>query len=181
MEEKMQSELPNYLIAKEQCSAEMHALVPGSYDPVTVGHMDIIGRAADLFDRVTAAVFVNAEKEYLLTLSQKTELLSCACKGLANVKVTSDVGMLYDFCRQNGIDVIVKGVRNEKDYAYECKMAAYNYEHAGVRTLLLKAREDLAEVSSTFVKSCLLEGKSVAKWLPQGVEEPLFNMLLQQL
>ncbi len=177
----MQSELPEYLIAEEQCRADMHALVPGSFDPITVGHMDIIERAAERFDRVTAAVFVNAEKEYLLTLSQKTELLSIACKGLANVRATCDVGMLCDFCRENGIDVIVKGVRDEKDYAYECKMAEYNYLRAGVRTLLLTAKEDLAGVSSTFVKGCLLEGKSVSKFLPKGVEEPLFHMLLQQL
>ncbi len=177
----MQNKLPYYLISEQECRSDMHALVPGSFDPITVGHMDIIERAAKKFQKVTAAVFVNAEKEYMLSLSQKTELLACACRHLPNVKTTFDVGFLCDFCRQNDIDIIVKGVRNDKDYAYECRMAEYNYEHAGTRTLLLPAKEELTGISSTFVKSRLLEGKSVSQYLPKGVEEPLFHMLLQQL
>ena len=178
---KMQNELPSYLISEQECRSDMHALVPGSFDPITVGHMNIIDRAAEKFQKVTAAVFVNSEKEYMLSLSQKTELLTCACRHLPNVKTTFDVGYLCDFCRANGIEVIVKGVRNEKDYAYECRMAEYNYEHSGARTLLLPANEELTEISSTFVKSRLLEGKSVSQYLPEGVKEPLFRMLLQQL
>ena len=175
------NDLPPYLIEGQACTRAMRALVPGSFDPVTVGHMNIIRRASEMFDHVTAAVLVNAQKQYLLTLSEKTLLLECACKDLGNVHVTHDEGMLYEFCQKNGIDVIVKGVRNEADYAYECQMASYNYEHAGVRTLLLEADPALEQVSSTLVKQGLSSCETVLQWLPEGAKEPFLNMLQQRL
>ena len=178
---QMPSELPAYLMQDESCTSDLHALVPGSYDPVTVGHKSIIEMASKRFKKVTAAVFVNAEKEYLLSISEKTELLQTACRDLPNVRVTFDVGMLYEYCRQNGIDVIVKGVRNEKDFEYECRMAKFNFEQCGVKTLLLPADLQVQHVSSSLVKQKLLQGESVSEFLPQGVEEPFLNMLLQQL
>ena len=170
-----------YLISEAECNGSMHALVTGSFDPVTVGHLDIIKRAATRFDKVTAAVFVNAEKQYLLTLSEKIDLLRRACLPYSNVTVTGDPGMVCDFCKQHGVDVIVRGVRDEKDLAFELLSAEYNHAHSGVRTLLLSADEAFCRVSSTFVKEKLLSGESVAELLPPGVEEPFFNILLQRL
>ena len=166
---------------EEECHSGMHALVSGSFDPVTVGHLDIIKRAAQKFQKVTACVFVNPAKEYLLSLAQKEELLKIACKDLFNVTVTSDVGMLYAFCLANGVDVIVRGVRNEEDRVFELRSAQFNYEHGGIKTLLLPAAEDLQQVSSSDLKHRLLVGENVGKLLPEGVEEPFFNILLQQL
>ena len=89
--------------------------------------------------------------------------------------------MVCDFCKENGINVIVRGVRNEKDLAFELLSAEYNYAHSGVKTLLLSATESFAEVSSTSVRDRLIAGENVADLLPKGVEEPLFNILLQRL
>ena len=177
----MPSESRPYLIEPEQCRRDMHALVTGSFDPVTVGHMDVIARVAKVFDKVTAAVFVNPQKEYLLTLSEKTELLHIACLPYTNVRVTGDSGMVCDFCREHGIDVIVRGVRDEKDMAFEHLSAEYNYTHSGVKTLLLAASDAFRQVSSSFLKERLIAGESVGDLLPQGVEEPFLNMLLQRL
>ena len=178
---KVKTEAYPYLISAEECRYEMHALVTGSFDPVTVGHLDIIKRAAAQFEKVTAAVFVNAQKEYLLSLSEKIELLRIACLPYTNVQVTGDPGMVCDFCIENGVDVIVRGVRNEKDMAFEQLSAEYNYRHSGVRTLLLSASESFLQVSSSFLKEKLIAGESVADLLPEGVEEAFFNMLLQRL
>jgi len=172
---------PSYLVLEEECSGKMHALVAGSFDPVTKGHMDIISRAAKMFQKVTVCAFVNPDKEYLLSLDEKRELLSAACKDLANVTVASDSGMLYAFCNAHGIDLIVKGVRNNEDAAVEYAAAAFNYEHGGVKTLLLEADPDLLSVSSSLVKDRLIEGKSISELLPKGVEKPFLNMLLQRL
>ena len=170
-----------YLTTENECSYNMHALVTGSFDPVTVGHADIIARAAKCFEKVTAAVFVNAQKEYLLSLPEKIALLQIACRPYENVTATGDSGMVCDFCKEHGIDVIVRGVRDEKDLAFELLSAEYNYRHCGVRTLLLSSSDDFRQVSSSFLKEKLIAGESVAHLLPEGVEEPFLNMLLQRL
>ena len=170
-----------YLISQEECYADMHALVTGSFDPVTIGHTDIIERAANKFKKVTAAVFVNAQKEYLLSLAEKTELLCIACSSYENVRVTADSGMVCDFCKEHCVDVIVRGVRDERDLAFERLSAEFNYSHCGVRTLLLPANDTFRHVSSSFLKEKLIAGESIGQLLPQGVEEPFLNMLLQRL
>ena len=169
------------LIAEADCRSDMHALVTGSFDPVTVGHMDVIERAAKQFGKVTAVVFVNPDKEYLLSLAEKSELLRLACRHLPNVQVMSDTGMVCDFCIKHKVDVIVRGVRGEQDMDFEQRCAAYNYEHSGVPTLLLQADARYRTVSSSALKQKLRLGESVGDWLPDGVEEPFLNMLLQQL
>ena len=177
----MQCENKPFLIREEECTRSMHALITGSFDPVTVGHVDIVSRVAQRFEKVTAAVFVNAQKEYLLSLSEKIELLRIACLPFPNVRVTGDPGMVCDFCKANDVDVIVRGVRDEKDLAFELLSAEYNFAHSGVRTLLLTASEEYRHISSSFLKERLIAGESVGELLPKGVEEPFLNILLQQL
>jgi pantetheine-phosphate adenylyltransferase len=171
----------NFLISEDECTSAMHALITGSFDPVTVGHLDIIKRASNKFQKVTACVFVNPNKEYLLSLAEKEALLRIACKNLSNVSVTSDVGMVCDFCKAKGVDVIVRGVRNEEDRVFELVSAKYNWEHSGIKTLLLPADPAFTEISSSDLKHRLQTGENVGKLLPDGVEEPFFNILLQQL
>lgn len=177
----MKNDQPSYLVDQGECHEDMHALITGSFDPITVGHYDVIQRASAMFKRVTVCAFVNPDKEYLLTLSEKEQLMRAACAHLHNVTVASDSGMVYAYCIENGINVIVRGVRNDKDAAAEHIAARFNYEHCGVKTLLLDADPKLSEVSSSYLKEQLIQGETVSDLLPQGVETLFLDMLLQRL
>ena len=177
----MKNDHPIYLIEKDECQYDMHALITGSFDPITVGHYDVIRRAATLFKKVTVCAFVNPDKEYLLTLEEKEKLIRAACRNLHNVTVKSDSGMVYAYCKANGINVIVRGVRNDEDLSAEHAAARYNYEHSGVPTLLLGADPALATVSSSILKEKLTKGESVSDLLAQGTETLFLDMLLQRL
>ena len=145
-------------------------IVPGSFDPITFGHLDIIERASELCDRVFVAVMINDEKEYMFTLSEREAIAEAACEGLSNVQVISSSGMLYELCRSLSAEVIIKGVRNEVDREYELKMAEYNLEHnPDAETLLLDANEELSEVSSTSVREIINSGGKLEGYLPSAV------------
>ena len=138
------------------------AVVPGSFDPVTLGHVDIIRRAAVLFDKVIVAAMVNAEKQYYFTVKERIAFLEDAVADLANVTVDYSEEMLYAYVTRLGACAIVKGVRNGKDSEYEMWMAEYNREHApDCDTLLLPADKSLTEVSSTAIKKMAKEGQDI--------------------
>ena len=104
------------------------AVCPGSYDPVTNGHLDIVARAAGLYDEVVIAVLINKNKAGLFTIDERIELLREVTKDLPNVRVDSWHGLLVDYCRQNDIKVIVKGLRAVSDFDYELQMAQMNHQ-----------------------------------------------------
>ena len=104
------------------------AIVPGSFDPITVGHVDVIERASKIFDTVVVMVMVNKEKQYMFTIDQRTQLAKLSCAHLENVKVLSSEGMLVDAVNELGASVIVKGVRTIKDFKYEQVQAYWNKE-----------------------------------------------------
>ena len=138
------------------------AVMPGSYDPVTLGHVDIIRRASVLFDQVIVAAMVNAEKQYCFTVEERLSFLQDAVKDLPNVSVEYSEEMLYAYVTRKGACAIVKGVRDGKDTDYEIWMAEYNRTHApGCDTLLLPADKDLTAVSSTEVKRLAKEGHDI--------------------
>ena len=138
------------------------AVMPGSYDPVTLGHVDIIRRAAVLFDQVIVAAMINAEKQYHFTSEERVAFLKDAVKDLSNVTVEYSEEMLYEFVTRKGACAIVKGIRNSKDTDYEILMADYNRRHAPeCDTLLLPADNELTKVSSTDVKRLALEGQDI--------------------
>ena len=138
------------------------AVVPGSFDPVTLGHVDIIRRAAVLFDRVIVAAMINTEKQYCFTADERIAFLKDAVADLPNVTVDYSEEMLYAYVTRLGACAIVKGVRNGKDSEYEMWMAEYNREHApDCDTLLLPADKSLTEVSSTAIKKMAKEGQDI--------------------
>ena len=144
-------------------------VVPGSFDPITVGHLDVIKRAAELCDTVFVAVMINEAKEYMFTLSEREAIAEAACEGLSNVRVVSSSGMLYELCRSLSAEVIIKGVRNEADREYELKMAEYNLAHnPETETLLLDAKEELTTLSSTAVREIIKVGGELSGLLPEG-------------
>ncbi len=140
----------------------MRALMPGSFDPITRGHLAIIEAAAARFDCVTVGVFINPDKKGLFPYDVRLELIRLATAHLKNVEVIFSSGMVADVAKEGGYDCIVKGVRSEADRAYEEEMAAYNLKRGGVPTELLAAEEALLAVSSTAVRGALLSGDTAA-------------------
>ncbi|MFG2623155.1 pantetheine-phosphate adenylyltransferase [Streptomyces sp. NPDC048507] len=130
----------------------MRALFPGSFDPVTRGHQDVLRRAAVLFDEVVVCVMFNSEKSGRFPVPERLDRLRAAAAGLGNVTVDSHTGgLLVDYCRRAGIDVVIRGVRGVRDLGYEVPMARMNHELAGVETFFIAADPDLAHISSTLV------------------------------
>lgn len=138
------------------------AVMPGSYDPVTLGHLDIIRRAAVLFDKVIVAAMINNAKQYYFTSEERVAFLKDALKDLPNVTVDYSEEMLYEYVTRTGACAIVKGIRNGKDTDYELLMADFNRKHApDCDTLLLPADQTLTQVSSTEVKKMAKEGQDI--------------------
>ncbi|MEU9098355.1 pantetheine-phosphate adenylyltransferase [Streptomyces sp. NPDC048361] len=129
----------------------MRALFPGSFDPVTQGHQDVLRRAAQLFDEVVVCVMFNASKTGRFAITERLERLRAAASDLSNVTVDSHTGLLVDYCRSVGVDVVVRGVRGVGDLEYEMPMARMNRELAGVETFFIAADPVLAHISSTLV------------------------------
>ncbi len=154
-------------------------LIPGSFDPITVGHMDIIRRAAHLFPHVVVAVMTNdmqnyvsgvTPKRYMFTQEERCHLARLACAELPNVEVISAGGRLIDVVDAQSIDGIVKGVRTAVDFEYEQKHALWNRAHnPRAETLYMPASPSFDGVSSTLVRQRLESGESVEAYLPQTV------------
>ncbi len=130
----------------------MRALFPGSFDPVTQGHQDVLRRAALLFEEIVVCVMVNPNKTGRLPITERLDRLRAAATGLSNVTIDSHTGgLLVDYCRQAGIGAVIRGVRNSHDLDYEMPMAHMNHELAGVETVFIAADPDHAHISSTLV------------------------------
>lgn len=153
----------------------MRALLPGSYDPCTIGHLAVIEAAAARFDEVTVAVFINPEKHGLFSYRDRVTFLQLATAHLPNVNVTFSDGMVADFAKNGGYTCIVKGIRNEVDRCYEEKMAAYNLERGGVPTELVVADAALTGISSTAVRTALAEGAPTEGLLPPAAREAILD------
>ena len=142
---------------------------PGSFDPVTNGHLDIIGRAAQLYDEVVVAVLLNPTKTSLFTADERVEMLREVTKQLDNVAVDRFEGLIVDFCRANDISAIVKGLRAVSDFDYELQMAQMNYSQAGVETLFMTTNPLYAFLSSSLVKEFAKYGGDVSGLVPEPV------------
>lgn len=150
------------------------ALIPGSYDPITIGHLDVIKRALTQFDEVVVAVMNNAQKNYLFDMDTRAEMVRLATLELFGVRVVADSGMLVDLFDRVGATAIVKGVRNDEDLAYEEEMAAYNLsKNPLAKTVFLQASDGLAAISSTRVRESLRSGTVPRELLPEKVADYL--------
>ena len=152
------------------------AIVPGSFDPITNGHLDILRRAAAEYDVVYLAVMINSSKQYLFSIEQRTEIAKAATSELKNVKVISSEGMLWALAKELDADAIVKGYRNQTDYAYELEMAKFNEEHyPKAKTVLLKANSELEGLSSTSVREMLSNNESIEGLMPKSAAELVYS------
>jgi len=153
------------------------AVCPGSFDPVTNGHIDIIGRAAALFDHVTVGVLVNQTKSSLFTVDERIVMLEEVCAVYPNVTVQSFTGLLVDFCRDHKISAIVKGLRAVTDFDYELQMAQMNNRLTGIETLFVSTNPVYGYLSSSLVKEIAGHGGDVAGLVPDSVLKSLKERL----
>ena len=156
------------------------AVCPGSFDPVTNGHLDIIGRASGLFDEVVVAVGVNKSKNRLFTPEERIEMLREVCGEFPNVHVDGFEGLLTTFCAERGIHAIVKGLRAVSDFDYELQMAQMNASLTGVETVFIPASPDRGFVSSSLVKEVAMFGGDVSGLLPPDVLTQLTERLAER-
>ncbi|RFU37357.1 pantetheine-phosphate adenylyltransferase [Actinomadura logoneensis] len=150
---------------------------PGSFDPVTNGHLDIISRASRLFDEVVVAVMINKTKQGLFSVDERMQLLREVTEEYGNVRVDSWHGLLVDFCRVNDIPMIVKGLRAVSDYEYELQMAQMNHRMAGVETLFMSTNPLYSYLSSSLMKEVVKFGGDVSGLVPELVHERLAERL----
>jgi pantetheine-phosphate adenylyltransferase len=147
------------------------AVCPGSFDPVTRGHLDIIERAAHLFDEVVVAVGNNAKKNALFTPDERVQMIAEACAPWPGVSVSLFDGLLVDFCVEHDVRAIAKGLRFVSDFDYELQMAQMNRQLTGVDTVFLPTDPQWSYVSSSLVREVALLGGDVAPFLPPGMAE----------
>ncbi len=150
---------------------------PGSFDPVTNGHLDVISRASRLFDEVVVAVLINQAKKGLFSVEERTDMLRDATKEFGNVEVESFEGLIVDFCRRRDIPAIVKGLRAVSDFDYELQMAQMNHSLSGVETLFVTTSPVYSFLSSSLVREVAAGGGDVSGLVPANVLERLHDKL----
>lgn len=153
---------------------DIRAVYPGSFDPVTNGHIDLIQRSATLFDKVIVAILRNAEKHPLFTVEERIEMLEDSIRDLKNVSVTSFHGLLVDYVEQMEASVIIRGIRAVSDYEYELQMALMNRRLSSkVETVFMLPAESYSFLSSKLVKEIAALGGAIHGFVPPHVEKRL--------
>ncbi len=155
----------------------IRVVCPGSFDPVTNGHLDIISRAARQHEEVIVAVLRNPSKSALFTADERVEMLREVTAAYRNVSVAKFNGLIVDFCRANEVAAIVKGLRAVSDFDYEMQMAQMNYNQAGVETLFMTTNPLYAFLSSSLVKEFARYGGDVSGLVPESVQRRLADRL----
>jgi pantetheine-phosphate adenylyltransferase len=155
------------------------AVCPGSFDPVTNGHLDIVGRSSRRFDEVIIGVLINQHKTGLFTIEERIEMLREVTAVYGNVRVESFRGLLVDFCRAQHAAVVVKGLRAVSDFDYELQMAQMNIGLSGVETLFMPTNPQHSFLSSSLVKEVAKWGGDISTYVPDTVRERLITRLRQ--
>lgn len=157
------------------------AVYPGSFDPATNGHLDVIERASELFDKVIVGVLHNSAKSPLFSVEERVNILKEATKGLDNVEIVSFSGLTIEFARECGAKVIIRGLRAITDFEYELQMAQTNRVLApDIDTMFLTTNLEYAYLSSTTVKEVAVFGGDISKFVPDFVKEKVYQKLTKR-
>ena len=149
------------------------AVCPGSFDPITYGHLDIIERASRHFDEVIVAVLENQTKSSLFTVAERISMITEVTKKYSNVRIDSWSGLLVDYCKSNEVQSIVKGLRAVSDFDYELQMAQVNLQGSGVETMFMATSPTHSFLSSSLVKELAHYGGDVSSMVPSSINEAL--------
>lgn len=149
------------------------AVCPGSFDPITYGHLDIIERASRHFDEVIVAVLENRTKSSLFTVAERISMITEVTKKFTNVRIDSWSGLLVDYCKSNHVQSIVKGLRAVSDFDYELQMAQVNLQGSGVETMFMATSPTHSFLSSSLVKELAHYGGDVSSMVPSSINEAL--------
>ena len=153
----------------------MRVVLPGSYDPVTVGHLDIIRRAAEKYEEVYVVIFANPNKTYTFSLDDRVRMLMIATEEYDNVLVSWSAGLVIDYMREHGIEKIIKGYRTDADLPWEREQAEYNRKH-GYETELILCDEQFKDISSTLVREKIKKGESLDGLVPDSVRDYILSL-----
>jgi pantetheine-phosphate adenylyltransferase len=149
------------------------AVCPGSFDPITFGHLDIIERASNQFDELIVAVFVNRKKSGLFTIKERMEMIQENVSQFKNVRVDTGDGLLVEYCKKNSVQAIVKGLRAVTDFDYELQMAQVHTQASGVETMFMATSPTHSFLSSSIVKELAFFGGDVSSMVPANVNQAL--------
>lgn len=155
------------------------AVCPGSFDPVTNGHLDVFRRSAALFDQVTVAVLTNKRKAGMFTVDERMDMIRDVVADLDNVVVDAFEGLLVDFCRDRGIQTIVKGLRAVSDFDYELQMAQANHSLSGIETLFISTNPSYGYLSSSLIKEISQFGGDVSGMVPTVIHQRLLARMTE--
>lgn len=157
------------------------AIYPGTFDPVTYGHIDLIKRASRIFDRVIVAVAHSKSKGTLFSVKERVDLLKGSIKGLKNVNIEDFDGLVVDYAKRSGSSVMVRGLRMISDFEYEFQMALTNRKLDGdIETIFMMPHEDYSYVSSKLIKEAAALGANLSNFIPKEVEDALKKKLKRQ-
>lgn len=153
----------------------MRVVYPGSFDPVTNGHVDIIMRAAEIYEEVVVCLLINPKKNYLFSMDERIEMLEKILYDKDNIKVTKYTGLLIDFVEENKIDAILRGIRAVSDYETELQFAQMNkfYSKSNIETLFMVANPEYSYLSSSIVKEIASFNRDVSNLVPEDVAEKI--------
>lgn len=152
------------------------AIYPGSFDPLTNGHLDIITRASKMFDTVLVAVLCNSSKNAAFSMEERVDFINRTTKHLPNVKAVAFSGLLVDFAKQNNCNVIIKGLRAVSDFEYEFQMALANKsQHEELETLFMTTSKEYMFLSSSIVKELARYGGKLGELIPEEIEKDVLN------
>ena len=154
----------------------MSVIMPGSYDPVTLGHADMIRRVAEREEEVYVVIFTNPNKEYMFSLEDRVAMLMLATEDLDNVFVSYSLGRVVDYMREHDISRIVKGYRGEGDLEWEQAQADYNMKHGGYETELILCKEEYRGISSTLVREKIKRGETISELVPEKIEKYIYSI-----
>ena len=149
------------------------AVFPGSFDPITLGHEDVISRAIPLFDEVIIAIGVNSSKKYMFSLEERKSFIEKTFEAHDNVSVVTYKGLTVDFCKENNIDYIIRGLRNPADFEFEKAIAHTNRDLAPIETVFLLTAARTSYISSSIVRDVLRNGGDVSQLVPNAVPSKL--------
>lgn len=155
------------------------AVFPGSFDPITIGHVDIVKRSIPLFDKIIVAIGVNTQKKYLFTLDQRKDWIQKVFKDCPTVEVSHYNGLTINYCKEIGAEYLLRGIRSASDFEYEKTIAHLNHSmESGIETILMLSPPEYSSISSTIVREIILGKGDVSKFVPREIVGDLYKVTL---